>query len=191
MLESIHDVEEMHCWIVTNSTVYPEQIHLPFSKNIFFDRFREAITKDESFYTLQLTKSQKDDFFHHFFSNSDLKNAPQSRKEFLYSTPGIGVSMALAKNTSLCVMRYDGIENREDENEIIKRFAKVFEQSYTRFLDIQKAEAQAREAQIEAALERVRAQSNGHASHSEMQQVANAVYDQLMELGASRWTPLG
>ena len=38
--------------------------------------------------------------------------------------------------------------------EIQKRFAKVFEQTYTRFLDLQKAEAQAREAQIEAALER-------------------------------------
>ena len=40
-----------------------------------------------------------------------------------------------------------------------KRFAKVFEQTYTRFLDLQKAEAQAREAQIELALERVRARS--------------------------------
>ena len=36
---------------------------------------------------------------------------------------------------------------------------RVFEQAYTRFLDLQKAEAQAREAQIEAALERVRSRS--------------------------------
>ena len=34
-------------------------------------------------------------------------------------------------------------------HDIFKRFAKVFEQTYTRFLDLQKAEAQAREAQIE------------------------------------------
>ena len=40
-----------------------------------------------------------------------------------------------------------------------KRFANVFEQTYTRFLDLQKAEAQAREAQIELALERVRART--------------------------------
>jgi hypothetical protein len=33
--------------------------------------------------------------------------------------------------------------------------AKVFEQAYTRFLDLQKAEAQARESQIQLALERV------------------------------------
>ena len=42
---------------------------------------------------------------------------------------------------------------------ILKRFAKVFDQAYTRFLDLQKAEAQAREAKIEAALERVRSRS--------------------------------
>ena len=35
------------------------------------------------------------------------------------------------------------------------RFGKVFQQAYTRFLDLQKAEAQAREAQIENALEKV------------------------------------
>lgn len=40
--------------------------------------------------------------------------------------------------------------------EILHRFGKVFNFSYTRFHDLKKAEAQAREAQIEAALERVR-----------------------------------
>ena len=43
--------------------------------------------------------------------------------------------------------------------DIFKRFAKVFEQTYIRFLDLKKAEAQAREAQIEAALERVRSRT--------------------------------
>jgi hypothetical protein len=33
---------------------------------------------------------------------------------------------------------------------VFRRFANRFEQAYTRFLDLQKAEAQAREAQIEA-----------------------------------------
>jgi hypothetical protein len=40
------------------------------------------------------------------------------------------------------------------EDHIFPRFANVFEQAYTRFLDLQKAEAQAYEAQIEASLER-------------------------------------
>ena len=40
-----------------------------------------------------------------------------------------------------------------NETQIFLRFGKVFEQTYTRFLDLQKAEAQAREAQIQLALE--------------------------------------
>ena len=46
-----------------------------------------------------------------------------------------------------------------EAHDIFKRFAKVFEQTYTRFLDLQKAEAQARESQIQLALERVRART--------------------------------
>src|SRR5438046_8836419 len=43
--------------------------------------------------------------------------------------------------------------------QLLERFTGVFEQTYTRFLDLQKAEAQTREAQIEAALERVRSRT--------------------------------
>ncbi len=183
IIESIDDFKEMHIWIVTNGVVYPEQVHAPFSKNIFFKRFREAVTNGESFYTLKFSKRQKDNLFHHFFDNTILRNAPQARKDLIFSSPGLGTSNAMGQYTSLSVMRYDGILYSEEENEIIKRFAKVLEQSYTRFLDIQKAETQAREAQIEAALEKVRSQSLAMHATSEMQQVANAVYDQLKELG--------
>ncbi|MGB5272961.1 MAG: hypothetical protein WBN39_02825, partial [Flavobacteriaceae bacterium] len=183
ILESIDDFKEMHLWIVTNGVVYPEQVHAPFTKNIFFKRFREAVTNGESFYTLKSSKRQKDNLFHHFFDNTILRNAPQARKDLIFSSPGLGTSNAIGKYTSLVIMRYDGILYSEEENEIIKRFAKVLEQSYTRFLDIQKAEAQTREAQIEAALEKVRSRSLAMHTTGEMQQVANAVYDQLKELG--------
>ena len=53
---------------------------------------------------------------------------------------------------------------------------------YTRFLDLQKAEAQAREAQIEVALEKVRSRSLAmHKSH-ELQEVVNTVFERLKEL---------
>ena len=64
----------------------------------------------------------------------------------------------------------------------LKRFAKVFEQTYTRFLDLQKAEAQAREAQIEAALERVRSRSMGMQKSEELREVIQVIYEQLVHL---------
>src|SRR5204863_1098125 len=45
----------------------------------------------------------------------------------------------------------------DEAKKVINRFAGVFNLTYKRFIDLQKAEAQAREAKIEAALERVRA----------------------------------
>ena len=45
---------------------------------------------------------------------------------------------------------------------VLERFAQVFDLTYTRFLDLQKAEAQAREAQIEAHWKECE-QNNGHA----------------------------
>jgi signal transduction histidine kinase len=70
-----------------------------------------------------------------------------------------------------------------EAHDIFKRFAKVFEQTYTRFLDLQKAEAQAREAQIETALERVRAKAMSmHASH-ELKEVVHELRKQMGLLG--------
>ena len=47
----------------------------------------------------------------------------------------------------------------EEDIDLFKRFRNVFEFSYRRYLDIEKAEAQAREAQVQLSLERVRART--------------------------------
>ena len=62
-------------------------------------------------------------------------------------------------NSTLWADSWNGQSFNEEQIKILKRTAKVFEQAYVRFLDLQKAEAQARENQIEAALERVRSKS--------------------------------
>ena len=48
--------------------------------------------------------------------------------------------------------------------DIFKRFGKVFEQTYTRFLDLQKAEAQAREARLKR-IGKSKKPGNGHAQN--------------------------
>ena len=74
-------------------------------------------------------------------------------------------------------------EHLIENQSILFRFAKVFDQTYTRFLDLAKAEAQAREAQIEAALERVRATSLAMHHTSELQSVINVVSKEFLHLG--------
>ena len=67
--------------------------------------------------------------------------------------------------------------------ELGMRFAKVFEQAYTRFLDLQKAEAQAKESQIEAALERVRSRTLAMQKSDELAETASELFRQLIQLG--------
>jgi hypothetical protein len=59
----------------------------------------------------------------------------------------------------------------------MKRVGKVFEQAYIRFLDLQKAEAQAREAQIEAALERIRARAMAMHHSEELKDVLTVLFN--------------
>ena len=70
----------------------------------------------------------------------------------------------------------------QQTTEILERFARVFDQTYTRFLDLQKAEAQAREAQIQLALERVRARTMAMQKSEELKEVIQLVYEQFVHL---------
>jgi hypothetical protein len=75
-----------------------------------------------------------------------------------------------------------------EETQIFIRIARVFEQTYTRFLDLQKAEAQAREAQIELGLERVRARAMAMQHSDELADVATVLFQQVSDLGIQTWT---
>jgi signal transduction histidine kinase/coenzyme F420-reducing hydrogenase delta subunit/ketosteroid isomerase-like protein len=72
---------------------------------------------------------------------------------------------------------------KEDEKNILNRFAKEFERAYTRFLDLQKAEALAREAKIESALEKIRNVALSLKNSDEMLDIAKVLYEQLKFLG--------
>lgn len=70
-----------------------------------------------------------------------------------------------------------------DVTQVFKRFAGVFGLTYRRFLDLQKAEANARESQIEAGLERVRSRTLAMQKSDELPETAAVVFRQLIGLG--------
>lgn len=79
---------------------------------------------------------------------------------------------------------------------IFKRFHKVFSLAYRRFMDIQKAEAQAREAQIELSLERIRAQVTAMQESSDLLDIVVTLRTEFVSLGHEahyfwhmRWLP--
>ncbi len=66
---------------------------------------------------------------------------------------------------------------------ILKKFAKLFEQTYTRFLDLQKAEALSRDAVRESSLDRVRAQIAAIRTTTDLQQITPLIWNELKTLG--------
>ena len=112
---------------------------------------------------------------------------PEESKSFYFSCPGLAVSTALSDSVSLYIENFSGNPYSDEENKILIRFGKVFQQTYTRFLDLEKAEAQAREAQIEAALERVRSRTMAMKRSNELEEVALSLFQQVKELGIEAW----
>lgn len=70
----------------------------------------------------------------------------------------------------------------EEEINLFKRFRNVFELAYKRYTDIEKAEAQTREAKIEAALERVRSKAMAMHRSDDLNTAVAIVFEELDKL---------
>ncbi len=79
----------------------------------------------------------------------------------------------------------------DDVRNITVKMTHAFEQAYIRFLDLQKAEAQAREAQIEAALERVRAQTMAMHNSEDVGECIVKMFSEVTALGVPESTRFG
>ncbi|HJS56075.1 MAG TPA: ATP-binding protein, partial [Chitinophagaceae bacterium] len=119
----------------------------------------------------------------HIFEHTDFKHIPQEIKDHCLAAGTYSYSAAFQKNSSIFINDYSGRSLSEQEIDIVKRFSKVFEQAYVRFLDLQKAELLAREAQIEASLEKVRSHTMGMRTSEDLANVASVMFDQMRILG--------
>jgi hypothetical protein len=170
-------------WISTPLQAYPAQIFVPYFEHRIFTEEDEMISSGKDFLPRQYTVEEKNSFFRHFFENTVARNVPEARKEYVYGAKGFIRSSFRLKNIWFAIATYDGIPYSDEENAVFRRFATVFEQAYTRFLDLQKAEAQARESQVEAALERVRARTMAMHTSDDVTGATITLFTELEKLG--------
>ena len=137
--------------------------------------------KVTDFFATHLNFEEKNKFYNELLSY--VPGLPEASKDFYLNCPGLAASTVLLDNVSLYIENFSGIPYTDEENKILMRFGKVFQQTYTRFLDLQKAEAQAREAQIEAALERVRSRSMAMHNSDELVETSDVLFQELNKLG--------
>ncbi len=174
---------QLRCWGSGGTANTSEEVFLPLYKKSFLTNLINGIKKGPGFFTEEFSHREKKDFFTFLFRHKPWSAlSTQQKNETLSAPGGYTRSVAVSLYTSIVIINHQGKKFSDAENDILKRFAKVFEQTYTRFLDLQKAEGQAREAQIEGSLEKVRSSSLAMHSSDEMQAVVNTVIDQLQKL---------
>jgi len=169
-------------WISAPDQAYPAVLEVPYIDHGLFNTIIEAVEKGRDFVADAYDQHEKNIFFKHFFENTLAKYTPEARKEWVMSCKGFARSVFLTKNIWLAIVNYDGIPFSNEENAIFKRFANAFEQTYTRFLDLQKAEANAREAQIEASLERVRSKTMAMHNSNDVGETVAAMFAEFVHL---------
>jgi len=169
-------------WLVNKKNHQFSRIIVKYADFPFFKDLFEARENGKEFLSNSYSKKEKDEIFKYFFEQTDFKYTPEEQKKYILDNEHFSVSVALTKKIGIQVTNYSKNSFSEDENEILKRFARVFDQSYTRFLDLQKAEAQARESQIQLALERVRARTMAMQHSNELQETAVLLFQQVKSL---------
>jgi signal transduction histidine kinase len=170
--------DDMHIWLA-DPNIDPFYAVLPYFDSPTWKSFLDAKTTGKSFYTDLLDYKAKNKFYKSLFN---IFNVPEEAQQFYLKCKGLAVSTVLLENVGLYIENFSAIPYTEEENKILMRFAKVFEQSYTRFLDLQKAESQAREAQIQLALERVRGRTMAMQNSNELSATVQVMFEECRKL---------
>jgi len=173
--------DDYNFWVSSAHQSRPYKLHVPYLSNPMFDRARDALRQKLPFYSDTLTPAENRQWHQHVFNHADIGITEETKAYILAS--GYARSIAIMPTIMLIIGNYHAVPYSGEQNIVFRRFAQVFEQSYTRFLDLQKAEAQAREGQIEVALERVRSRTMAMHKSSELAETAAVLFQQLAELG--------
>ncbi|MDZ7717362.1 MAG: nuclear transport factor 2 family protein [Balneolaceae bacterium] len=176
-------LDGLNDWVSVEGRRYLETFHIPFIEHPITTKFYETLNNDLGTFTAKYSKAEKNAYFKLLFKHSDFKDTPEERKNFILNAPGWVICGVILKNSSMKFARYNLKEFTIEEVEIFKRLGKVFGQAYTRFLDLQRAEEQARKAEIEAALERVRARSMVMHHSTELIEVVRLLDREIKGLG--------
>ncbi|MFH6767988.1 ATP-binding protein [Gaetbulibacter aquiaggeris] len=172
--------KDWHFWVAETQDI-PARITVPYLDLIWDKQFTEAKKKGKDFFTTQLDFEEKNSFYKKLLPH--IQGLTKKAQDFYFNCPGLAASTVIQKDIGLYIENFSGIPYSHKENSILMRIGKVFQQTYTRFLDLQQAETQAREAQIEAALERVRSRSMAMHKSDELSETAEVLFEQFDLLG--------
>ena len=176
--------KQFTCWGTTGvAETYMKRAAIPFLDRPIYRVLAESSTKGERFFVEEYTKEEKIEFFEHLFKHPPYDSStPEWKKQVLSREGGYTRSVSVSQYTSIFVVNHFGRRLSDEDNKILKRFGQVFEQSYTRFLDIQKAEALARETIKQASMDRVRGEIASMRTSEDLNRITPIIWRELETL---------
>ncbi len=164
-------------------TIRQESHRTPLNEHPSIKSVYDAWKRNEPFHIRDLKGKELADYLEYVSTLPHVRdNKDKGLRELITSAPKrLVFSEATFKQGFIGVMADRLL--KEETQKLLIRFARVFELTYTRFLDLQNAESQAREAQIETGLEKVRADMMAMHKSDELRQVVGSVFKQLQNLG--------
>ncbi len=168
-------------WVSSPEGGLQTPFEMPHTESAIYKQVFEAMEKSQDFFVEEVGGKTLEKHFDYLLTLPGIGQVIKQLRETGYVFPETMVyHFAFFDKGYLSFHLH---EHHPETHDIFKRFAKVFEQTYTRFLDLQKAEAQAREAQIEASLERIRARAMAMHGSDELMDVAGILREQMGLLG--------
>ena len=177
------DLKGHLAWAANPDLFSVSSVYVPYHNDPISSALLNSRKKGELFLHKSWKAKEKNQHWNYLFKNTEYGNLPDELKKAVLDFEGWGFTGPFFQNSATLLVSYQERQYSENEREIIKRVGTVFEQSYIRFLDLQKAEAQAREAQIEASLERIRGQAMALNDSHELSKVVGTILSELKKLG--------
>ena len=134
-----------YCWGAGGVGNYVRKVKIPFIDRPIYHTLSNGIKTRKPFFTEYYEQEEKHAFFSHLFKHEPFNQTPIQRQEFLLSqNSAYARSCVVSEKTSIFIINHEGRPFSEAENEFLIQMGRVFEQAYTRFIDLKKTEKQAR-----------------------------------------------
>ncbi|MDZ7717365.1 MAG: ATP-binding protein [Balneolaceae bacterium] len=166
--------------IMSSEGTLQKPFMLPHSGEASFIEWDDFVQSEETFFTQELGGKAIES--HYNF----MKSLPQLTPIFR-ELEEAGLSLPTYQINHLCKISHGFLlfityEPVPDAHDIFKRFTNVFEQTYTRFLDLKKAEKLALETARQSSLDRIRAEIGSMRSAGDLNQITPIIWDELKTL---------
>jgi signal transduction histidine kinase len=178
IVDETSDPPAYEVWGSTAEGKIIQGFRLPISEHPVLQKDYAAWKRQEDIHVDELAGEARKDWVRHLVG----KGFPAKESE---QWDVLRAYHAIFTHGGLLVVTPDRLS--EEDLNALRRFRDVFAFAYTRFLNLQDAEKRAREAQVEAALERVRTKALGMYRSEDLVSAASTVFRELGELGLRLW----